>query len=287
MGLSAYLRLYRVRDWIHFLPLPLAGWVADPSHPSVLALVGGVLGWGLGLAYTSAINQAYDDRLDRMWRSKNPVIAGGSDGEGGEGFARRRAIWLSILPMIASLVVLALMAPMGLVPGVVLIIAATLYSAPPRLKRFPVLGTLWNLLVGVPGFFFASRPSVGELPLRPLVGLFAVLLLGSQLIHEAQDRDDDVVGDVKTVATEGGRRTALVAASALVIATPGIAWWLAAGVERRVEITAACAVFAIGWGALLWSRLRCEDGAELKRLRLRYRYSAICLGAVVFAAMRG
>jgi hypothetical protein len=37
---------------------------------------------------------------------------------------------------------------------------------------------------------------------------------------------------------------------------------------------------------LLWSRLRCEDGAELKRLRLRYRYSAICLGAVVFAAMR-
>lgn len=280
MGLSAYLRLYRVRDWIHFLPLPLAGWVADPRHPSGLALVGGVLGWGLGLAYTSAINQAYDDRLDRMWRSKNPV------GEGGERFARRRAIWLSIPPMIASLVVLALMAPMGLVPGVVLIVAATLYSAPPRLKRFPVLGTLWNLLVGVPGFFFASRPSVGELPLRPLVGLFAVLLLGSQLIHEAQDRDDDVVGDVKTVATEGGRRTALVAASALVIATPGIAWWLAAGVERRVEITAACAVFAAGWGALLWSRMRCEDGAELKRLRLRYRYSAICLGAVVFAAMR-
>jgi 4-hydroxybenzoate polyprenyltransferase len=284
VGLSAYLRLYRVKDWIHFLPLPLAGWVADPDHPSVLALIGGVLGWGLGLAYTSAINQAYDDRLDRMWRSKNPVIAGG---EGGEGFARRRAIWLSIPPMIASLVVLALMAPMGLVPGVVLIVAATLYSAPPRLKRFPVLGTLWNLLVGVPGFFFASRPSVGELPLRPLVGLFAVLLLGSQLIHEAQDRDDDAVGDVKTVATEGGRRTALVAASALVIATPGIAWWLAAGVERRAEITAACAVFAIGWGALLWSRLRCEDGAELKRLRLRYRYSAICLGAVVFAAMRG
>ena len=280
MGLTAYLRLYRVKDWIHFLPLPLAGWVADPHHPSVVALVGGVLGWGLGLAYTSAINQAYDDRLDRMWRAKNPV------GEGGGGFARRQAIALSIPPMIASLVVLAVMAPMGFLPGVVLIVAATLYSAPPRLKRFPVLGTLWNLLVGVPGFFFASRPSVGELPLRPLVGLFAVLLLGSQLIHEAQDRDDDVVGDVKTVATEGGRRTALVAASALVIATPGIAWWLAAGVERRVEITAACAVFAAGWGALLWSRMRCEDGAELKRLRLRYRYSAICLGAVVFAAMR-
>jgi hypothetical protein len=45
-------------------------------------------------------------------------------------------------------------------------------------------------------------------------------------------------------------------------------------------------VFAAGWGALLWTRTRCEDRAELERLRLRYRYSALCLGAVVFAAMR-
>ena len=277
MRLVAYLRLYRVKDWVHFLPLPFAGWVADPQHPGVMALVGGVLGWGLGLAYTSAINQAFDDRVDRMWKAKNPV---------GAVFQRRQAVLLSLPPLVASLVVLALLAPIGLLPGVALIVAATLYSAPPRLKRFPVLGTLWNLLVGVPGFFFAGRPSVGELPLRPLVGLFAMLLLGSQLIHEAQDRDDDAVGEVKTIATEGGRRTALIAASALVIAMPAIGWWLATGVTRRVEITAACAVFAAGWGALLWSRLRCEDGEELKRLRLRYRYSAMCLGAIVFAAMR-
>ena len=278
MRLSAYLRLYRIKDWVHFLPLPLAGWVADPRHPSVTALVGGVLGWGFGLAYASSINQAFDDRLDQRWRAKNPV---------GTGIDRRRAILLSIPPLLASLAVLAALAPMGLFPGAALLVAATLYSAPPRLKRFPVLGTLWNLLVGVPGFFFASRPSVGELPLRPLVGLFAVLLLGSQLIHEAQDRDDDVVGEVRTVATEGGRRAALLAASALVITTPILAWCLAEGVSRRLEITAACAVFAAAWGALLWTRTRCEDSAELARLRLRYRYSAICLGAVVFAAMHG
>lgn len=273
----AYLRLYRVKDWVHFLPLPFAGWIADPEHPGLGALLGGVLGWGLGLAYTSAINQAYDDRVDRMWKAKNPV---------GGVFNRRQAIALSLPPAVASLVVLALLAPMGLLPGVALLVAATLYSAPPRLKRFPVLGTLWNLLVGVPGFFFAGRPSVTELPLRPLVGLFAVLLLGSQLIHEAQDRDDDAVGEVKTIATEGGRRVALIAASALVIATPLIGWWLAEGVARRVEITIACSLFAAGWGALLWSRVRCEDGEELKRLRLGYRYSVICLGAVIFAAMR-
>jgi len=274
---GAYVSLYRVKDWVHFLPLPFAGWVADPDHPGLMALAGGVLGWGLGLAYTSAINQAFDDRLDRLWKAKNPV---------GVSFGRWQAVMLSIPPLLASLAVLAWLSPAGLLPAVALIAAATLYSAPPRLKRFAVLGTLWNLLVAVPGFFFAGRPSVAELPLRPLVGLFAVLLLGSQLLHEAQDRDDDVMGDVRTVATEGGRRMALLAAFALVGVTPVIAWWLAAGVPRRVEITLACAVFGAGWGARLWTRMRCEDSAELKRLRLRYRYSAICLGAVVFAAMR-
>jgi 4-hydroxybenzoate polyprenyltransferase len=195
-------------------------------------------------------------------------------------------VLLSIPPLVASLAVLAVFSPAGLAAGAVLAVAATLYSAPPRLKRFPVLGTLWNLLVGVPGFFFAARPSLADVPLRLLVGLFGVLLLGSQLIHEAQDRSDDALGDVRTVATEGGRRTALLAACALVIATPALAWWLAIGVARRVEITVACAAFSAGWACLLWTRMRCEDDVELERLRLRYRYSAICLGAVVFAATR-
>lgn len=275
LGLRAYWRLYRVKDWLHFLPLPLAGWLGDPHRGGIASLVGGVIAWGLGLAYASAINQAYDDRLDRP--SKNPVV---------EGFGRRQALALSIPPMLGSLVVLAVWAPLGLLPGVTLVAAATFYSAPPRLKRFPVLGTLWNLLVGVPGFFFAGRPPLDELPLRPLVGLFALLLLGSQLIHEAQDRDDDAVGGVRTVATVGGRSTALLTAAVLVVATPVIAWFLTEGLSQRVPITMACLVFAAAWGARLWTRLRCEDGSELKRLRLQYRYTAIGLGALVFAAMQ-
>ena len=35
--------------------------------------VGGVIGWGLALAYTSAINQAFDARVDRLNVGKNPV----------------------------------------------------------------------------------------------------------------------------------------------------------------------------------------------------------------------
>lgn len=273
MSAVAYLRLYRVKDWVHFLPLPLAGWVADAHRPTVTSLVAGIGAWGLGLAYASAINQAFDGALDP--EAKNPV--GGT-------FSRRRAILLAIPPAVASLVLLTAFSPAGVLPDVALLAAATLYSAPPRLKRFPVVGTAWNLVVAVPGFFFAARPAVDTLPLRLLVGLFAVLLLGSQLIHEAQDHDDDVAGGVRTVATEGGRRVALVAAALLALATPGVAWSLAGGADRRVEITVACVVFAVAWGAVLWTRTRSASEAELKRLRVRYRYSAICLGAVVFAA---
>ena len=91
---------------------------------------------------------------------------------------------------------------------------------------------------------------------------------------------------VSTVATVAGRRTALLAAAAMVLAAPAVAWWLADGMMRRVEVTAACGAFSAGWAAPLWTRFRCEDGVELKQLRLRYRYSAICLGTVVFAAIR-
>lgn len=239
MRASAYLRLYRVRDWLHFLALPVVGWLVDPSRPGLAALLGGTAGWGLGLAYATAINQAFDDRLDRIWRSKNPV---------GSELGRREAVLLSLPPLVGALALLVVFAPASLPAGIALVIAATLYSAPPRLKRFPVLGTMWNLLVGIPGFFFAGRPSLSEEPLRLFVGLFAVLLLGSQLIHEAQDRSDDVLGDVRTVATEGGRRTALRAACALVLVTPPLAWALSSGMERRVEITLACAAFAAAWG---------------------------------------
>jgi hypothetical protein len=56
---------------LHFLPLPLAGWLASARDPS--ELFGGVAAWACALAYTSAVNQAFDDRLDRP--GKNPVGA--------------------------------------------------------------------------------------------------------------------------------------------------------------------------------------------------------------------
>ncbi|MFO0552188.1 MAG: UbiA family prenyltransferase [Polyangiaceae bacterium] len=275
-GVGAYLRLYRVRDWLHFLPLPLAGWAADPTSHGLATLASGVVAWGFGLAYTCAINQAFDDRVDRA-SAKNPV---------GSSFQRRAAVRLALPPLALMFVTLALGAPSGLPAAFILAASATLYSAPPRLKRFVFVGTLWNLIVALPGFFFAARPPVLELPLRPLAGAFTVVLLASQLIHEAQDKDDDARAGVRTVATVAGRRAALLGALALVAVLPLVTYLLGSGLETRWLATALCVPFSGLWVAVLNLFGRTEDRRVLKLLRLGYRYTGLGLGALLFLATR-
>lgn len=266
-------KLYRVRDWLHFLPLPMAGWSASTGNTP--ALLGGVIGWAFGLAYTSAINQAFDDRLDRLNVGKNPV--GGT-------FGRREAVLLSIPPAVAMLGIVLWLSPAGFVPAVVLLVVATLYSAPPRLKRIPGLGTVWNLVIGLPGLFFAGTPQIADGAVRLLGGLFAVLLLVSQLIHEAKDRDDDQAGGIPTIATLGGLPGALGAAAVVLLALPAITWWLADGFALRGPLTAASALFAVGWLAALTSRIVRGDETGLRATRLRYRHTSLVLGALAFLA---
>lgn len=266
------LRLYRVRDWLHFLPLPLAGWITSGAG-TLRALVGGILGWGLALAYTSAINQAFDDRLDRLNVGKNPV---------GGRFGRREAILLSLPPAFASLAVVAWLSPSGLIPAVVLLVAATLYSAPPRVKRIPVLGTLWNIVVGLPGLLFAGQPDFTVPPLSLLVGLFSLLLVVSQLIHEAEDHEDDRGGGIVTTAILAGRQGALAAAAAILVLLPAAAWWFSKGLESQWIFTSGAALFAAGWGLALLRRVLGGDNSALRRTRLRYRYTAFIFGALVF-----
>ena len=79
------------------------------------------------------------------------------------------------------------------------------YSVGPRLKRYPVVGTLTNatnftplLWVGLP----ASGATDGTMILTQA---FLLLLLQNQLLHEAADRDDDLRGGHRSIASDGGR----------------------------------------------------------------------------------
>jgi 4-hydroxybenzoate polyprenyltransferase len=269
------IRLYRVTDWLHFLPLPLAGWYGSQER-SWAALAGGLIAWALSLAYMSAINQAFDDRLDRGTLGKNPV---------GPRFTRSQAVCLAIAPALGIFPALLWLSPRGLVPALVVLFAATAYSAPPRLKRVPVLGTLWNIAVGVPGLFFAGSPDFDRVPFRLFVTLFAALLLVSQLIHEAEDRDDDRTGGVTTIAVLAGTRGALSVAVLLLLCIPPLTWCLARGINMRGVVTTAVALFSSVWSATLISRIARADLAGLRSVRLNYRYAALALGTGVFAAI--
>ncbi len=267
-------RLYRVLDWVHFLPLPLAGWCAGDTR-SVRSLVGGLAAWTMALAFMSAVNQAFDDRLDQR-AGKNPV---------GLRFGRREALLLSVPPALLSVALSAWLSPAGLVPTLLLLVAATVYSAPPRLKRVPVLGTLWNVVIALPGLFLADTPRSPSAPLRLLVALFALLLVVSQLLHEAEDRDDDLAGEVFTVAVVTGVRGALLAASIGLAALPVVTWWLARGVAGRWALAGATAAFAAWWLATIVALVRRGERRGLRAVRLRYRYAALALGAVVFVGV--
>lgn len=266
------LRLYRVRDWLHFLPLPLAGWIAGGAR-SPTALAGGLTGWALALAYMSAVNQAFDDRLDRR-PDKNPV---------GVGISRRDALLRALPAALGSLAAVALGAPSRWPAAVLLLAAATAYSAPPRLKRVPIVGTLWNVVIALPGLTLADTARADHPSFAAVAGVFSLLLLASQLVHEAEDRDDDRAGAISTVAVLTGAKGALTAATTTLAVLPLVAWWLSRAMHRRALFTAAVLAFSAGWVAALATRLARGDLRGLRDVRLRYRHTAVALGAVAFA----
>ena len=61
-------------------------------------------------------------------------------------------------------------------------------------------------------------------------------------------------------------------------------WWLSAGLRERATITLAVTVFAAVWVAVLAGRVYRGDRLALRTLRLRYRYSALIIGLVIFVA---
>lgn len=267
------LRLYRVRDWLHFLPLPLAGWVAGEARAPA-ALAGGVGAWVLALAYASAVNQAFDDRLDRR-PGKNPV---------GAGLSRRSALLGALPAAVGCIAVTAAWAPSRWGAAALVLAAATVYSAPPRLKRVPLLGTLWNVVIALPGLTLADAPRAGHPSFHALAGAFSLMLLGSQLLHEAEDRDDDRAGGVATVAVLTGARGALAATAAVLAALAALAWRLSDAMPQRALFRATVLLFSSAWAATLLERLARGDLGELRTLRLRYRHTAVVTGAAAFAS---
>jgi 4-hydroxybenzoate polyprenyltransferase len=209
MGLDT-LRFLRVRDWFYFLALPLLSW--DPSAPDLLRLVVAAAVAACCLAFAYGWNNIRDAGLDRSV-AKNPLAGGGS---------RSGATNLFLLAGLAA-AGLGGGAWLGVIPGSAAAIQLTgsaLYSGGPRLKALPVVCTLANLWIFCPLAFLCQGPLPWTSGLWAFTGLFGLVLVQNQLLHEAMDCEEDASDGVRTTA-------ALLGPSATAVLSAGLG--LAAG----------------------------------------------------------
>jgi len=269
-----WLRLCRVRDWVHFLPIPLATFDPDaPRNAALLAAARGIAGAFTILAFGFLLNSVADRRMDLDAR-KNPLIVPGAD-------EHRYSL--------AALLVLALvLAAMGPWPVQVAtcscLLLGCVYSAGPRLKSVPIAGSLANAA----GFALLLFVGMRNASLPPRFGYvvlaFAALVLQNQLIHEAADRLEDRAGGIRTTwLMLGPRWTAVVAALSGLGATVA-----AAGIMPTLRLAPVVAIVGAAFGMafpllLAW---RGMESTQAARLRLAHRWCAVLFGAGFFAAWR-
>lgn len=252
----------RVRQWLHFVPLPLAGAPglvsgACPKGPVLWACLAGAL--CLGCAY--GVN-AHADRATDGSRRKNPLV-----GAPGSAWALAPALACGGLALAAA------GASGGLAAAAVSVAAGAAYSVGPRLKRWPGVGSLANVAIFAPLLLLVGGP-------RPagfwgIFVVFAALLLQNQLLHERADVAEDRRAGARTSAQvlgaagvrRAGRALAAVGAAvgAATLAWPG----------------ALAAALGLVLGAWLMGQV---DAAGARR---RHRWLALATGAAIFAAGQG
>ncbi len=257
----------RVRQWLVFAPLPAAGIVRlDELHGDRLwQLIGATIVSGLSLAYAYGLNAIFDRGSDED-PNKN-VLAG------------RDRVPFSV---IASVIATGLLALCGaiILGNITLwaiatsIGAGTMYSAGPRLKRFPGWGLFGNLMIFAP--LMASALHADSIPagFPTLFVVFALLVTQNQLMHEETDALEDAAAGAWTTARRLGPRGTRMALGVLGLGIAGAAA-LAPSTMARV----ACVVMA----AL--SVLIAHYVEPAKSRRLAHRYLSAIMGVMLFFAL--
>jgi 4-hydroxybenzoate polyprenyltransferase len=260
-----------VRDWLHFLPLPLASF--DPYAPRFGSIAAALRGIGIAaalLAFGYLLNSLADRELDRDAR-KNPLIVAGA--------AHPRHALMTFVAV--SLILAASGSWPVRAATIVALVGYVVYSTGPRLKSIPVVGSLVNISLFTPLLFVGMYGTVLPPGFAALAVACAALVLETQLIHEAADRFDDAAGGVRTTwLTVGALGTAAMATVAGLTAAGA-----ALAITRSVAIAAVvAAVFALAFPSLLaWQGGNAHQAA---RLRIAHRWCGVLLGGGLFAAWR-
>lgn len=274
LALHRLYRLYRAPEWLHILPLPLATFDAGvPLDTALLAAARGVANAFGILAFGFLLNAVSDRYVDRDAR-KNPLLVPGHG---------RYKTSLVVLPAISVALAAFSPWPVQLATAWCLTLGCV-YSIGPRLKAIPVVGTVTDAAGFAPILFLGMAGSALPVGFVTIAVIFAALLLQNQLIHESGDRDDDEASGLRTTwLTFGPRWTALLAASAGIVATVATASTDAGLRSGAVPATVGAAFILVFPLLLAWNGL---TPGRARRLRVVHRWCALLVGATLYVAWR-
>jgi 4-hydroxybenzoate polyprenyltransferase len=267
----------RLQHWVHFLVLPLAGIdLRAPLATSLFGLVRGICISFLVLSFGYLLNAVTDRTMD-LDVDKNPLVAD----RVANGSFRAPLIAFSIGALLFAatgpLVVLACTAT-SLLSGVV-------YSTGPRLKAYPVAGTLMNVTNFAPLLFVgltASRPA----PATALLAVaFSALLLQNQLLHEAADAPEDTRGQVRTTFQAAGPTASAILSALCGVAAGAATWQIAASAGLSWTIALLAAPYALYFPLRMVRQGHRAEG--MKAARLLHRLCSAASGALLFAITQG
>ncbi len=175
--------LYRIREWFHFLGLPVLGYFSQPesySFPFLILLLG--ITFLLG-CFSYSLNEIFDRSLPPKYMR---VVL---------------LPFLILIPSFWALNTLFRRVVLGILLGI-----AILYSSPyPSLKSHPFVGTLINA-GGFPLLFILGVPYLNKTTLVFYLYFF-FLMATAQLIHEMAHKEEDKKRKICTTAIFLGRKT--------------------------------------------------------------------------------
>jgi 4-hydroxybenzoate polyprenyltransferase len=274
--LERWLGLVRVRQWVHLLPLPVAGYDFGRSPwANLTPMSRGLAVTFCVLAFGYLLNAVADRDMD-LDRRKNPLSEAGNN-------ADRFLLPLLLLAGLA-LALAATGSAWVVACAAVSLLSGTLYSVGPRLKAVPYVGTFTNLTNFVPLLFVGSLHPLTSPRLLTLAACFGALLLQNQLIHEAADAPEDRHGGLQTTFLRAGARgTAILAMLCGAVALAATVWAMQQGVLPAWMAPHALPYVVI-FPALVY--LRGDSPAQMRTTRTWQRWCAAASGALLFMGLR-
>lgn len=264
---AAALNALRVRQWLHFMPLPLAGLTTPPDAASSSTLAAGVVGAALSLAFAYGLN-AITDRGSDASAQKNPL-------RGLAVVPAEVGVVVALAAVLAGALAIFVLGPVAGAALGVSLLAGLLYSAGPRTKRTPVLGALTNVLIFTP-LLFLGIPSTEIPPFAGLVVTFSVLLLQNQLLHEQADVEEDTRSADLSTARLLGETGVRWTTTALGLLSAPLVWLL----EPSLAAGVLAGALLMGGGTLAWWV------REPGRARRSHRGLALIGGSALFVVER-